>query len=90
VPYLNLPYQANVLIDEDGTPRITDFGISRLLEDSALWNTSKTSADGSTRWMASELINGTAPRATVESDIYAFAMTILVSRFFIFLTAAVY
>jgi serine/threonine protein kinase len=79
--HLIFPHQANVLMDKDGIPRITDFGISRLMEDSTLWNTSKTSADGSTRWMAPELLSGNVPQATIESDIYAFAMTILVSLF---------
>ena len=70
--------QANILVDEFGSPLITDFGISRLLIESTLWETSKTSAEGSGRWMSPELLEGKEPRPTKESDVYAFAMTIIV------------
>jgi len=66
---------ANVLIGEDGQPCIADFGVSRLLEDSTLWKTSRVEAEGSTRWMSPELLSGQNPRPTTESDIYAFGMT---------------
>lgn len=70
--------KANILIDETGAPRINDFGISRLVDSSSLWKTSRTSANGTIRWMSPELITGTDPHPTTESDVYAFAMTIIV------------
>lgn len=70
--------QDNVLIDEVGDARITDFGLSYVLSPSTMWKTSKTSPGGSLRWMSPELLKADEPRATLQSDVYAFAMTIIV------------
>jgi serine/threonine protein kinase len=70
--------QDNVLIDKKGMPRLCDFGLSRMLEDTTLWNTSATSAPGTVRWKAPELLSGEQQTVTSKSDIYAYGMTCLV------------
>jgi len=65
----------NVLVNRRGCPCLCDFGLSRMIADNSLWNTSATSAPGTTRWQSPELLNGSQPTVTVASDIYAYAMT---------------
>jgi len=65
----------NVFVDEDGTLRIGDFGLSRMLCNQSLWVTAATHAAGTVRWMSPELINGSSATSTKESDVYAFGMT---------------
>ena len=50
-----------------------------MLEDHSLWATSATSAPGTTRWKAPELLSGEQASVTAEGDVYAYAMTCLVS-----------
>jgi serine/threonine protein kinase len=71
--------QDNVLIDENGNPRLCDFGLSRMVEETSLWNTSATRAPGTFRWKAPELLSGEQRTVTTESDMYAFGMTCFVS-----------
>ena len=66
------------MIDSHFEPRISDFGLSKLL-DEANTNT-LTQNIGSVRWTARELIMD-QHCVTVESDIWAFGMVILVSRY---------
>ena len=65
---------------------IIDFGLAKALEDATeSLNIASSFFAGSTRWMAPELIlalvedDGPTPRVTTYSDVYAFAMTALVS-----------
>jgi serine/threonine protein kinase len=67
-----------VLIDEDGSARLCDFGLSRMIEDGTLWDTSATSAPGTTRWKAPEILNGEQVTVTAPSDMYAYGMTCFV------------
>ncbi|KIJ27044.1 hypothetical protein M422DRAFT_128068, partial [Sphaerobolus stellatus SS14] len=67
----------NILVSEDGTPCITDFGLSRLLKESELGLTTSSNAAGSLRWMAPELLQGGLTKVSKESDVWAFGMTIL-------------
>jgi serine/threonine protein kinase len=59
---------------------ICDFGLSRILEVTGF--TTK-SVGGTCRWMAQELIapdddeEESIPRVTTESDVWAFAMTVI-------------
>lgn len=71
--------QKNVFVDHDGTLKLGDFGLSRVLSDGSLWVTTAMQSGGTTRWMSPELLEGTQITVTKESDIYAFAMTVLVS-----------
>lgn len=69
----------NILISNDGAPRICDFGISRMLAVSQTLNSSTTGhTRGSVRWMAIELLNidDQTPAHTIETDIWAFGMTV--------------
>lgn len=72
-------------MDEDGNAIITDFGLSKVMEE--ITNDSTTVGTsffaGSTRWMAPELIfaliedDDTIPPITPASDVYAFASVCL-------------
>ncbi|KAF8906038.1 TKL/TKL-ccin protein kinase [Gymnopilus junonius] len=59
-----------------GEACICDFGMSKIIEEVTERSASATlTAGGSARWMAPELIEGSAP--TVEADTYSYAMAIL-------------
>jgi len=82
--------QHNVLIDDDGTPHLADFGRSKLIEHRGF--TTATIA-GSARQMAPELLPRDeedddseetesdqpkeSPKLTKEADVYAFSMVAL-------------
>ncbi|KAG8701822.1 hypothetical protein FRC08_003882 [Ceratobasidium sp. 394] len=68
----------NVMVSAAGTCRLVDFGLAKLSEESL--GVSTTSAIGTARWMAPELVDpGHSDKAplTYASDIYALGMTIL-------------
>src|ERR1700761_8493153 len=71
--------QDNVLVNRCGCPCLCDSGLSQMLADNSLWNTSATSAMGTMRWQSPELLSGGQPMVTVVSDIYAYAITCYVS-----------
>jgi serine/threonine protein kinase len=52
-----------------------------MIVDETLWDTSATTAPGTLRWKAPELMDLMNPQITVstQADVYAFAMTSLVS-----------
>ena len=75
---LSCSLQDNVLVSDDGQPRLCDFGISRMLSEETMWVTPATSAPGTVQYMAPELLDGTQVTVTKESDIYAFASTVVV------------
>ncbi|KAH8115036.1 kinase-like domain-containing protein [Phellopilus nigrolimitatus] len=71
----------NVLISDDGLPRICDFGISRILVSSQTFggtSLQNNGTRGSLRWMSKELLEICEPPNThsMESDIRAFGMTV--------------
>lgn len=73
--------QDNVLISNDGIPRICDFGMSRMLAASrTLGSATSGHLKGSARWLAIELLqmsdSGSQPVHTLETDVWAFGMTI--------------
>ncbi|KAF9466812.1 kinase-like domain-containing protein [Collybia nuda] len=74
----------NILIDDHGCPVITDFGLSKVVEDmSDSINVGSSFFAGSTRWMAPELIlalvedDRGVPPITTHSDVYAFGSVCL-------------
>jgi serine/threonine protein kinase len=54
-----------------------------MIEETTLWQTSATTAPGTVRWKAPELLSGKQQTVTAESDMYAFAMTCFVSYTYI-------
>jgi serine/threonine protein kinase len=70
--------KANVLIDKDHQPRLTDFGLSHVMNKFATLTGSHK--HGSGRWTSPELMDpddpenkGTSLRVTFKGDVYAFA-----------------
>jgi len=78
----------NVLIHDDGTPRLSDFGRSKFIDHRGF----TTSFSGSSRYMAPELtmaesdvdyddddnpVNDAPPKLTKETDVFAFSMVAL-------------
>ncbi|KAJ1304114.1 hypothetical protein OPQ81_008516 [Rhizoctonia solani] len=68
---------ANVLIAEDGTPKLTDFGNAQLVEGTLQFTQTSTGPKYSPRWTAPEILKGKSAH-TLAGDIYALGMTILV------------
>ncbi|QRV78643.1 Tyrosine kinase domain protein [Ceratobasidium sp. AG-Ba] len=64
---------ANILVSESGEPKLTDFGNTKLKEQSLKFTT-RTSPVYSLRWAAPEILNGSP--CTLQSDVYALGMTI--------------
>ncbi|KXN87457.1 Protein sevenless [Leucoagaricus sp. SymC.cos] len=65
---------SNIMVTDDRHARLADFGVAKMLYVSGY---TTTSIGGSCRWMSPEILEGSDPSATVASDIWAFAMTIL-------------
>ncbi|KAK0240369.1 kinase-like domain-containing protein [Armillaria nabsnona] len=65
---------ANVLISRDGTPRLSDFGMSKFLEDCGKGMTSSPAINP--RWGAYELLH-TGGTISTFSDVWSFAMVAL-------------
>ncbi|KAG8721246.1 hypothetical protein FRC09_008202 [Ceratobasidium sp. 395] len=68
---------ANVLITEDGSARLADFGNAALQELTLRFTQSSTKAGLSPRWAAPELIKGA--KCNFPADIYALGMEALTS-----------
>ncbi|CAE6377452.1 unnamed protein product [Rhizoctonia solani] len=67
---------ANVLIDRNGAPRLTDFGSAKFQSDTLQFTQTNTGPSYSVRWTAPEILRGKTGH-TKEGDIYALGMTIL-------------
>ncbi|KIJ52439.1 hypothetical protein M422DRAFT_26047 [Sphaerobolus stellatus SS14] len=64
----------NILMSDEGIPRFSDFGLSRV-HDEGIGLTTSSEAAGSLRWMAPELFSDV--KVSVESDVWAYGMTLL-------------
>ncbi|CAE6414047.1 unnamed protein product [Rhizoctonia solani] len=72
----------NVVVDANGIPKLTDFGLAQMIraEDSTE-RSSSSCAGGTSRWMAPELIGSDSPNTSCgkpnfASDVHALGMTI--------------
>ena len=75
---MNIYEQANILVDDDGTALLADFGLARItvdLDSIPLSATAVFSA-GTVRWMSPELLFGKDCPPTQGSDRYALGMVI--------------
>jgi hypothetical protein len=61
---------ANVLLTADGTPKITDFGLAKCLDDSAGY-TPSNAALGTPSYMAPEQAGGRGKTISLAADVYA-------------------
>ena len=73
--------QANVLVDDRGSARITDFGLMTMTDLSTiLLSETVASSGGTIRWMSPELLDpmrfGSNGHLSRESDRYALGMVI--------------
>ncbi|CUA76983.1 Serine/threonine-protein kinase mos [Rhizoctonia solani] len=67
---------ANILISQDGTPMLMDFGNASLLDATLQFTQTNTGPSYSLRWTAPEILTGTSPHSAA-GDIYSLGMTIL-------------
>ncbi|QRV96277.1 cytoplasmic tyrosine-protein kinase BMX [Ceratobasidium sp. AG-Ba] len=67
---------SNILISEDGTPLLSDFGNAKLNEYSLQFTDSSSRTTISVRWTAPEILDGRATYSTA-ADVYSLGMTIL-------------
>ncbi|KAF8687689.1 hypothetical protein HU200_042612 [Digitaria exilis] len=65
----------NILLDDHGVPRITDFGISKLLRSQQV-HTTVTHVRGTRGYIAPEWLRGNA-RVDTKADVYSFSVVLL-------------
>ncbi|KAG9076409.1 hypothetical protein FS749_011816 [Ceratobasidium sp. UAMH 11750] len=66
----------NVLVSDDGTPMLADFGNAILRDRTLLFTVTTMKASLSPRWAAPEILEGSS-LCSMEADVYALGMTIL-------------
>ena len=74
----------NILVDNDGHIRLTDFGLA-LIYDATAYSYSSIHGGGAVRWKAPELIDpeecgADSARPTYKSDVYSYACVVIEVR----------
>jgi serine/threonine protein kinase len=64
--------QSNVLVDTAGQARITDFGLSEVVQDLYSLRSALAERDSSPRWIAPEVVDGNGS-CSREGDVFSFA-----------------
>ncbi len=62
---------SNILIDDDGNPKVVDFGLARLTRSDPGATASESLVEGTPRYMSPEQICGRRERVDARSDVYA-------------------
>jgi len=78
----------NVLVDDEGNPRIGDFGLATVPEEADSGLTTTSENDGALRWASPELIR--TKKRTKMSDVWAFGCTLIEVSLHISLSLASY
>ncbi|CAM6013286.1 unnamed protein product, partial [Sphagnum balticum] len=64
----------NILLDEDYTPKLADFGLAKILDDKDEDVVSSTSTPGTSGYMAPEIL---LKQASTKSDVYSFGVLLI-------------
>ncbi len=81
--YNSIPFQTNILVDAQGKPKLTDFGLAKVVDSQASTvAASSFNGKGTMRWQAPELLSSChlgegCGGLTPYSDVYAFACVCL-------------
>jgi len=71
--------QPNILVDDTGRARITDFGLATVIKNlDSVWSTSGDKGH-TVRWTAPEILNGEGTYGK-EADVFSFAMVMIEVR----------
>lgn len=73
--------QDNVLVDENGTPMLSDLGLTRVIDSRASAAGTSFKGDGCIQWQAPEILQPTSVadghNLTTRTDVYALACVML-------------
>ena len=72
-----MPIQPNILVDDSGWVRITDFGLAAVLRNPAFKRAFPD--DQSVRWTAPEILRATGTHSK-EADVFSFGMVMIEVR----------
>ena len=70
--------QANILVDDAGCPRIMDYGLALIPQNSEI-QSAQAEHDETARWTAPEIVIEGAPYSK-EADVFSFAMVMFEVR----------
>jgi len=72
------PSQPNILVDDSGHARITDFGLAAVVQNLDSMENDSLPRGPSARWAAPEVLVG--GKCSMEADIFSFAMVMIEAR----------